>query len=110
MKFSILVLPIYIGLSKAAIGDLCTPDGGITVGTCELTSWCSDNKGYDKISNLCPNDPDDVKCCFSPLCYHGQGSCEDKATFTQCVKLGGHYLAGYCPGPTDYQCCLGPGT
>jgi hypothetical protein len=27
MKFSILVLPIYIGLSKAAIGDLCTPDG-----------------------------------------------------------------------------------
>ncbi|KAE9363256.1 hypothetical protein N431DRAFT_524153 [Stipitochalara longipes BDJ] len=98
MKFSILVVPLYVGIS------------GTTVGTCELTSWCSDNSGYDGISNLCPHDPDNVKCCFSPTCYHGIGSCEDTETYFSCGKLGGRYIAGYCPGPADYQCCVPNGT
>ncbi|KAE9376142.1 hypothetical protein N431DRAFT_543443 [Stipitochalara longipes BDJ] len=105
MKFSILVVPVLAGFAAAAIGDLCS-SGGAT-GTCEQNSWCDKRQGRHNIKNLCPYDPDDVMCCFAPLCDNNIGSC-DITTDSVCHHTGGHYVAGFCPGPADYQCCIYP--
>ncbi|KAM7215339.1 hypothetical protein V8F06_009296 [Rhypophila decipiens] len=41
--------------------------------------------------------------CSTPS---GTGYCQNRSTFP-CVKLGGFWVAGYCPGGTGIQCCVG---
>ncbi|PMD31741.1 hypothetical protein L207DRAFT_519090 [Hyaloscypha variabilis F] len=111
MKFSLLALPALLPCTLAYIGELCgnTNDG---IGTCELNSWCNANSGRHNIANLCPNDPDDVMCCFYPLCDGGTGYCMDaslpNAGF-DCHHDGGVLRQGYCPGPDNYECCAALG-
>ncbi|XP_071479998.1 uncharacterized protein [Diadema antillarum] len=80
------------------------------VGECISTSSCPGSK---YISNLCPSQPNDVKCCFTAdtdeecATYnhptHGQvGSC---ISTTQCPY--GNYISNLCPSqPAGIKCCF----
>lgn len=50
-------------------------------------------------SGYCPNDPATVKCCYKSACSSG-GSCKWS---NQC---SGSTASGFCPGPSDFKCCL----
>lgn len=57
------------------------------------------------VSNYCPNDPRNVKCCISKSCTSEAG---DTGT---CLNNPGSTCAGTfvtrrCPGPTNAQCCV----
>ncbi|KAF4628141.1 hypothetical protein G7Y89_g10006 [Cudoniella acicularis] len=99
MKFVIALLSLLVSFATAYIGELCF--NGDASGTCELTSWCADHHGSDSIVGLCPKDPNDVRCCFYPDCVGHSGKCDILGDLG-CV---GSYVAGYCPGPDDYECC-----
>ena len=55
------------------------------------------------VTGACPNDPADVLCCIKTSCKSGTGTCLD----TNVVGCpGGQFDPGYCPGPTNVQCCV----
>ncbi|CAF1003124.1 unnamed protein product, partial [Brachionus calyciflorus] len=76
-------------------------------GKCVHSSRCPH---YLYVSNLCPNYPSEVKCCYSTPTEdcskythptYGLGKCIKSS---QCTGLA---LSGYCDGYTsDYKCCF----
>jgi len=78
----------------------CTGENGAP-GVCIKTSSCSADGGR-YISNACPGTPDDVKCCTKASCSSG-GNCR---WTNQC---SGSSASGFCPGPSDFKCCLSGG-
>lgn len=77
MKTSTLITTLAVAAAgvNAAIGSTCKDSKG-NVGTCQKTSWCNSRKGTYK-SDLCPKDPENVKCCFEPNCWeNGIGHCQ----------------------------------
>ncbi|GKT52289.1 uncharacterized protein ColSpa_12470 [Colletotrichum spaethianum] len=83
MRTSALVSALFFSSALAAIGSYCkdskhpvlidlTLQGNY--GTCQKVTKCKSLNGYTK-TNLCPNDPDDVKCCFYPDC-NSNGFCQ----------------------------------
>ncbi|KAE9367192.1 hypothetical protein N431DRAFT_495493 [Stipitochalara longipes BDJ] len=104
MKLSIIALPILASYAAASIGDLCGSGG--QYGTCEKNSWCNANEGTHDIFNLCPDDPPDVMCCFGPICHNNMGYCDITSNGEECEDSGGSFVAGFCPGPNNYKCCV----
>jgi len=87
---------ISFNVAFAAINGRCSSGNGV----CVSTSSCTKAGGTYK-SGLCPNDPNDVKCCNKSCKVNGaSGTCK----FTGDCK-GKHY-SGYCPGGTNFQCCI----
>jgi hypothetical protein len=70
-----------------------------TPGVCVSTSSCT-SAGGSYISNACPDQPEDIKCCVKPTCGSG-GSCK---WTSQCAS--GKTVSDLCPGPAEYKCCL----
>ncbi|KAH7416683.1 hypothetical protein BKA64DRAFT_739297 [Cadophora sp. MPI-SDFR-AT-0126] len=91
-------------LEQRAIGDYCQQSGQPDKGTCQKESWCRASAQIGIVSTGdCPNDPNDVKCCYIPDCKSHSGTCH---TVSWCNSQGRSHVAGYCPGPSNYQCCL----
>ncbi|KAJ6464542.1 hypothetical protein C8R45DRAFT_877804 [Mycena sanguinolenta] len=98
---SVFVLFATVATTLAALDGPCTSGPGV----CISTSSCSAGGGVST-SGLCPNDPNDIKCCTktpcSPAAALGSGQCQFTNTCT-----GNHYiLTGLCPGPSNFKCCL----
>ncbi|PVH73628.1 hypothetical protein DL98DRAFT_430986, partial [Cadophora sp. DSE1049] len=71
-------------------------------GTCQKESWCRASAQIGIVSTGdCPNDPNDVKCCYIPDCKSHSGTCH-----TVSCEAYTSGFRGYCPGPSNYQCCL----
>ncbi|KAF2747852.1 hypothetical protein M011DRAFT_526015 [Sporormia fimetaria CBS 119925] len=104
--FKLLLLYLLVSLVNAEIGDRCYHEGA--AGTCQKTSKCSSGA---TVRGLCPNDPDDVRCCFPNYPCNLDtfpGKCLDK---TKNTCNGPHgYISGLCPGNNDVQCCLSKST
>lgn len=88
---------VISGTALGAVNGPCSIDG--TPGVCISTSSCSGSDGSFR-SGFCPNDPSNIKCCIKPECGSG-GNCRFSS---QC---SGSTKTGLCPGPADFQCCLG---
>ncbi|KAL0940318.1 glycoside hydrolase family 24 protein [Colletotrichum truncatum] len=97
MKVSAIVSALFFTAALADIGDYCKDSKG-NIGTCQLTSKCNKLDGTI-VKNLCPNDPDNVRCCFYPSC-NGNGICKKDT-----LSCAGAYSTGDCPGPKGYRCC-----
>ncbi|TDZ67332.1 putative secreted protein [Colletotrichum trifolii] len=97
MKISTFVSALFFSSAFAAIGSYCTDSKG-NIGTCQKTSKCKSLDGTIR-SNLCPNDPNDVKCCLYPEC-NSNGICKKDT-----LSCSGSYSTGDCPGPKGYRCC-----
>jgi len=95
-----LVLSLLVTVPSvfAELNGRCSNHDGI----CINTGICDSYNGSNVIGK-CPNDPNDVKCCFSiPCSSNGKlGNCMFKS---QCA---GETVTGLCPGGTDFICCLG---
>jgi len=85
----------------SAVNDSCSSGKGV----CITTANC-EKMGGTYENGLCPNDPEDVKCCKKSSCtVNGKtGVCK----FTSDCK--GTSLPGVCPGPSDFQCCVDDST
>ena len=87
--------------------------------------------------SLCPDAPDYVECCVAPYFDGGSGSCYEVSDEIY-QRGGGHFvrfvsfnpkcswrgmvlfkilliyvlriISDFCPGPSDYQCCIGHGS
>ncbi|KAK2058196.1 hypothetical protein LY76DRAFT_514754, partial [Colletotrichum caudatum] len=97
IRTSALVSALFLPSSLAAIRIYCKDSKG-NYGTCQKVSKCDSLNGYTK-TNLCPNDPDDAKCCFYPDC-NSIGFCQRNS-----LSCSGTYSTGDCPGPAGYRCC-----
>ncbi|KAF2254933.1 hypothetical protein BU26DRAFT_475483 [Trematosphaeria pertusa] len=84
---------------RSSVNGPCTGAGGAP-GVCISTSSCSSDGG-SFISNACPGTPDDIKCCVKTSCASG-GNCR---WTSQCSGSGLTSQPGFCPGPTNFQCC-----
>ncbi|KAF7337216.1 hypothetical protein MSAN_02274000 [Mycena sanguinolenta] len=103
MKFStLLVLVASIASTQAAVNGPCT-GGGLAsgVGVCISTSSCSAGGGTIH-SGLCPDDPEDIKCCTKSPCTSSSlgGGC-----IVALLKLLIVMCLGLCPGPSSFKCC-----
>ncbi|XP_072023002.1 uncharacterized protein [Amphiura filiformis] len=79
------------------------PDYGC-VGKCIATSKCP---GNHYISNLCPNKPADVKCCFTA---NSDSQCTSGFSDGHCIATSqcpnNDYVSNYCPTkPPGVKCC-----
>ncbi|KAJ7818967.1 hypothetical protein B0H14DRAFT_1361012 [Mycena olivaceomarginata] len=106
MKFtSVFVLLVSVASTRAAVNGACSGGGLDTgVGVCISTSKCKAAGGV--INNgLCPNDPNDIKCCTKAPCApatSGGGICRFTNTCT-----GNHFsIPGQCPGGNNFKCCV----
>ncbi|KAI4245382.1 MAG: hypothetical protein LQ352_006570 [Teloschistes flavicans] len=90
-------LPALFSLALANIGDVCRSSAGS--GTCKAESSCS--TGFT-VTNACPNDPTNVKCCIQASCKDNSGQCLDKS---RVACTGGVFKADLCPGGDNVQCC-----
>ncbi|EFQ31150.1 uncharacterized protein GLRG_06294 [Colletotrichum graminicola M1.001] len=97
MKASALNSALSLSGALAAIGSYCKDSKG-NYGTCQKVNKCKSLNGYTK-TDLCPNDPDDVKCCFYPDC-NSNGFCQRDS-----LSCSGTYFTGDCSGSTTYRCC-----
>lgn len=88
---------IISGTTLGAVNGPCSIDG--TPGVCISSAQCSDSDGSSR-SGFCPDDPSNIKCCIKPDCGSG-GNCR---WTSQC---SGSSQTGLCPGPADFQCCVG---
>jgi len=93
----VLALLITVPSAFAALNGACTNHDGI----CISTTTCG-NYGGAHVTGKCPNDPNDVKCCFNIPCKSNgkSGSCMFKS------KCSGETVTGLCPGGADFLCCL----
>ena len=99
MKFFNLVIAFFIPFTLAYIDGPCS-DGS---GWCTNTSTCT-SKGGSYVSNKCPNDPADVKCCRKSVTVNGQSG---RCLATQSCSTS--TLSGYCPGGNNVKLCLDGG-
>ncbi|KAF7352191.1 Glycoside hydrolase family 24 protein [Mycena venus] len=101
---SLVVLLFSMASTQAAVNGPCT-GGGLASGTgvCISTSKCTASGGTVH-NGLCPDDPNDIKCCTKAPCTSaslGGGVCRFTSSCT-----GNHYtISNLCPGPTDFKCC-----
>jgi len=93
----VLSLLIAVPSAFAALNGACTNHEGI----CISTTTCG-NFGGSNVTGKCPDDPNDVKCCFNIPCNSNgkSGSCMFKS------KCTGTTVSGLCPGGSDFLCCL----
>ncbi|GAQ81688.1 hypothetical protein KFL_000880020 [Klebsormidium nitens] len=98
LPFLLLVL---LAPTQATLNGQCSV--GSTPGVCIATADCTSGGGT-YASGYCPNDPTDVKCCYKTSCDSGKGSCKWTSS------CSGTSVAGYCPGPTAFQCCEAGGS
>ncbi|KAE9377519.1 hypothetical protein N431DRAFT_328018 [Stipitochalara longipes BDJ] len=71
-------------------------------GICESTTYCTNNYGKT-YTGFCPDAGKSILCCVNPDCYSpysNAGLCEYTAS------PNGKSCSGYCPGPSDYECCV----
>jgi hypothetical protein len=83
---SFLVLLASVASTQATLNGPC--DGGL--GACVHTSTCNDHGGTIH-NNLCPDDPNDVKCCTgwdAPKCQAKSGTCR----FTDTCNTANHFI------------------
>jgi len=94
-KLFLTIISIHAAL--AAINGRCSSGNGV----CVTTSSCTKAGGTYK-SGLCPNDPNDVKCCNKSKCtVNGKtGVCK----FTS--DCNGTSYSGACPGGNNFKCCV----
>jgi len=92
-----LVLLAFAHGALSEVNERCSSGNGV----CISTSNCKKMGGTYE-SGLCPNDPEDIKCCNKSSCtVDGKtGVCK----FTSDCK--GTSLPGVCPGPSNFQCCV----
>ena len=93
----ILVLLSIISTSFAYLNGACSSKNGI----CIETSTCS-IYGGETHSGECPDDPYNIKCCDNIPCNANGKS--GKCLFTS--QCNGQSVSGYCPGGSDFQCCI----
>ncbi|TGZ76208.1 hypothetical protein EX30DRAFT_356723 [Ascodesmis nigricans] len=107
MRFDlVLLIATALPAVQAALNGYCV--NGRTPGTCITTSDCTAAGGTYQSGN-CPNDAADVKCCQKPVCgTSSSSSC--RWTNGGTSSCSGSTLAGYCPGPSAFKCCVAPGT
>ncbi|ORX75435.1 hypothetical protein BCR32DRAFT_296909 [Anaeromyces robustus] len=84
-KLLIALISVYGAL--AIVNGRCSSGNGV----CISTSSCT-KAGGTYVSGKCPDDPGDIKCCNKNSC-------------TVSGKTG-KSLAGACPGPSNFQCCV----
>ncbi|KAF7335233.1 hypothetical protein MSAN_02333700 [Mycena sanguinolenta] len=98
---SVFVFFALVATTLAAENGPCSSGPGVCISTSSCTAG-----GGSYTSGLCPNDPDDIKCCTKAPCASaslGGGQC----LFTSNCTGGNHYvLTGLCPGPSNFKCCL----
>ena len=99
-SLGISLLTLTIPLTLAALDGPCKLDNG-TSGVCISTSDCAKDGGTSTL-NFCLDDPDNILCCTKSTCG-GRGS-NGVCRFTS--DCGGELLAGICPGPEKFQCCV----
>ncbi|KAF7360960.1 putative d-alanyl-d-alanine carboxypeptidase protein [Mycena sanguinolenta] len=90
MSFSSLfVLFASIASTQAALNGPCT-GGGLAsgVGICISTSSCQASGGTI-YNNLCPDDPEDIKCCTKAPCTSAIGGV---CRFTSTCSINNHYM------------------
>ncbi|KXJ90361.1 hypothetical protein Micbo1qcDRAFT_226264 [Microdochium bolleyi] len=90
--------------ARAALNGRCTGDVGNPhklFGICVATSTCKKYKGTT-VNDGCPNDGDDIKCCWISSCYDGRSS---HCQWTSQKCEGGVFVPDQCPGNSNYKCC-----
>ncbi|KAI6912618.1 hypothetical protein D0869_04229 [Hortaea werneckii] len=99
LHFLLALAPFVLG----KVGDACNYDG--IKGTCIHTKDC---RNSFTITNLCPDDPADVKCCLTKQCEDAAGNggvCLNNPK-TAATSCDGTFVKNRCPGPKDVQCCV----
>lgn len=95
IQISSLLIPfLAAGQVAAVINGHCTdpsdghrPDNGVCVKTSDCTG-----AGTTIKTGWCPNDPNDVKCCFKAPCY--TPGAHSQCMFTDdCSKFGGKTIS-----------------
>ncbi|KAL8704489.1 MAG: hypothetical protein Q9201_002364 [Fulgogasparrea decipioides] len=99
IKSTLALLALTAGTAFAAINGKCSVNG--VAGVCLHTADCKAGSGTST-AGFCPDDPDDVRCCTKSSCGSG-GNCRWTSS------CSGTTLAGQCPGPTDFKCCVPSG-
>ncbi|KAG9042463.1 hypothetical protein FS837_010830 [Tulasnella sp. UAMH 9824] len=84
----------------SAINGRCTGANNAP-GVCIATQDCT-RAGGEFVSNRCPDDPENIKCCTKSNCGSG-GSCK---WTNQCSTST---VPNLCPGPADFKCCVPDG-
>lgn len=87
---------------RSTINGPCTGKDG-RAGVCIPKSSCD---GADEIwiNNACPGTSEDIKCCTKPSCQQA-GQSGDCRWSDKCGS-GHETLAGLCPGPNAFKCCV----
>ncbi|PGH23566.1 hypothetical protein AJ80_02346 [Polytolypa hystricis UAMH7299] len=100
----LLASPFEDDIFGRSVGDACRSYLG--KGTCKSKSKC---KGVVH-RGLCPNDPDDIRCCVDIPCKsNGKSGYCRSVSASGCS--GGKFHPGIkapfpCPGNADIQCCI----
>ena len=100
MKF-ILILLLTISSTFAYVNGPCSDGNGICIDSYTCSSF-----GGTAYSGKCPSDPYNVKCCDSISCS-ANGKTGTCMFASQC---SGESVGGYCPGGSDFKCCLSGGS
>ncbi|KAJ6451905.1 hypothetical protein C8R45DRAFT_916396 [Mycena sanguinolenta] len=92
----------FILLASVATALAAMVDGPCASGpgVCISTSSCQAGGGVST-TGLCPNTPDDIKCCTKAPCGD-HGECQFTSTCTGDL----FYATGLCPGPSNFKCCM----
>ncbi|OCL06335.1 hypothetical protein AOQ84DRAFT_276135, partial [Glonium stellatum] len=75
---------------------------GTAYGVCLDHTECTTHGG-SYTNGDCPNDPNNVKCCYNDFCDNGAGEC---MWVSDCNAAGRSHVSNYCPGPSNFECCL----
>ncbi|KAG4106923.1 hypothetical protein H8356DRAFT_1624882 [Neocallimastix lanati (nom. inval.)] len=92
----LLILFIEIPPTKGEVNGPCKNSNGICISTqsCTIAGGTFQN-------GLCPNDPDNIRCCNKSCTYKGySGLCSFKS------ECAGTYYTGLCPGNANFVCCI----
>jgi len=91
---ALAALPSVFG----AVNGRCSSGNGV----CVTTQSCTNAGGTYK-SGLCPNDPNNVKCCNKPKCVTSDGQVGSCMFTSSCT---GKTYSGLCPGGSNFKCCV----
>jgi len=81
-----------------AVNGRCSSGNGV----CVSTQSCS-KAGGSYVSGLCPNDPNNIKCCNKTRCVTSEGKVGSCKFTSNC---SGTSYSGLCPGGTNFKCCV----
>ena len=98
MQKFFLIFFVVISASFSKVNDPCSSETGI----CINTGTC--NKYNGKIyTGKCPDDPENVKCCYDISCKADDGRIGSCKFVDQCK---GDTVSGKCPGGANFKCCF----